>query len=450
MSQNKQRLSWLEMLKVNQRAYLLFYKRYPRMILSRFALIIWKALTPYVGIYFSALIIEELAGAKNPGRIRFLVLLTLFLIAAGSLVTALLEKWKNVQSAGMWLKIKKILSEKLFETDYVNLNETKNMELYSAICQNHNSAGWGLYRTLEDCEALCQTVIVILGGASLTLSLFTSQVPESAGKYTILNNPLFVILIALIMLAVTCISPVLAGKAGRYLTSLADIHNLGNRMFSYYGHLGYDTKKAADMRIYRQDKICEKYNLNKESTFGSRGVFARYQKGPVGFYLAGASAVSGIFTGIAYVFVCLKAWAGDTACRSVIARRMIARCDRCLRHENTILVAPHFLLRNAHLDVCISDIIGRAVIGRIEVNRVEISLCFVLDRLQKCLRRLLLVDAPAVIAARIQVNGRAKTRFEGMRQPEGVRLIRHMAHKSCRFVLRNRVGSILPLYEPAL
>ena len=174
MSQNKQRLSWLEMLKVNQRAYLLFYKRYPRMILSRFALIIWKALTPYVGIYFSALIIEELAGAKNPGRIRFLVLLTLFLIAAGSLVTALLEKWKNVQSAGMWLKIKKILSEKLFETDYVNLNETKKMELYSAICQNHNSAGWGLYRTLEDCEALCQTVIVILGGASLTLSLFTS------------------------------------------------------------------------------------------------------------------------------------------------------------------------------------------------------------------------------------------------------------------------------------
>ena len=93
----------------------------------------------------------------------------------------------------------------------------------------------------------------------------------------------------------------------------------------------------------------------------------------------------------------------DTACRSVIARRMIARCDRCFRHQNAVLVAPHFLLGNAHLDVCISDIICRAVIGRIEVNRVEISLCFVLDRLQKCLRRLLLVDAPAVIAARIQV-----------------------------------------------
>ena len=74
-------------------------------------------------------------------------------------------------------------------------------------------------------------------------------------------------------------------------------------MFSYYGHLGYDTKKAADMRIYRQDKICEKYNLNKESTFGSRGVFARYQKGPVGFYLAGLRQCLG-FSPESPMFLC--------------------------------------------------------------------------------------------------------------------------------------------------
>ena len=58
------------------------------------------------------------------------------------------------------------------------------------------------------------------------------------------------------------------------------------------------------------------------------------------------------------------------SCRSVIARRIIARCDRCFRHQNAILVAPHFLLGNAHLDVCISDIIRRTVICRIKVNRI--------------------------------------------------------------------------------
>ena len=64
------------------------------------------------------------------------------------------------------------------------------------------------------------------------------------------------------------------------------------------------------MRIYQQEKICEKHNLSKENPFGSKGLFARYGKGPVGFYMAASSAVSVIFTGIAYVFVCLKAWAG--------------------------------------------------------------------------------------------------------------------------------------------
>ena len=133
-----------------------------------------------------------------------------------------------------------------------------------------------------------------------------------------------------------------------------------------------------------------------------------------------------------------------------VGHEWISGYDLRIRSRRSIFIEYHSLVGQVNLYICISDIIGRAVIGRIEVNRVEISLCFVLDRLQKCLRRLLLVDAPAVIAARIQVNGRAKTRFLGMRQPEGVRLIRHMAHKSCRFVLRNRVGSILPLYEPAL
>lgn len=64
------------------------------------------------------------------------------------------------------------------------------------------------------------------------------------------------------------------------------------------------------MRIYQQEKICEKHNLSKENPFGSKGLFARYGKGPVGFYMAASSAVSVIFTGIAYVFVCLKAWTG--------------------------------------------------------------------------------------------------------------------------------------------
>lgn len=307
---DKKNRTWKEILKLNHRAYLLLYRKYPQMLLSRLGLAIWKAFTPYLGIYFSALIIEELSSGHSTKRIWSLVALTLLSAAGVSVVTALLEKWKNTQNAGMGLKIKRILCDKLFDLDYVDLDDTRTMDLYTAIIQNLNGQGWGLYHVMINYEDLCSVVVTILGGVFLTFPLFTSLVPKTAGKYVLLNEPVFLLLLLAAMVLVTWLSPVLAGKAGKYWAMYAEHHTLANRMFSYYGHLGFDSRKAADVRIYRQEKICEKYNLNKENPYGSRGLFAGYCKGPVGFYLAASSAVSVMFTGIAYVFVCLKAWAG--------------------------------------------------------------------------------------------------------------------------------------------
>ena len=307
---DKYNITWKEMLKLNHRAYMLFYRKYPQMLLSRLSLAIWKALTPYVGIYFSALIIEELSGDCGTKRIWSLVVLTLLSASGVSVMTAILEKWKNTQNAGIGLKIRRIICEKLFELDYADLDDTRTMDLYTAIIQNLNGQGWGLYHVMLNYEDLCSAVVTILGGVFLTVPLFTSSVPKTAGKYVLLNEPVFLLPLLTVMMLITWLSPVLAGKAGKYWAMYAEQHTLANRMFFYYGHLGFDSRKAADVRIYCQEKICEKYNLNKENPYGSKGLFAGYCKGSVGFYFAASSAVSVIFTGIAYVFACLKAWAG--------------------------------------------------------------------------------------------------------------------------------------------
>lgn len=310
MENNKKLKSWGEMIKLNYRALKIFYKRYPQMVLSRFINVIWTALTPYVGIYLSALVIDELAGNKDVKRLQFLVFITLVSAAVIALGAAILNKWKETQNAGLQFKVESIFSEKLFGMDYVNLDETKNAELLSTIRQNQNGGGWGLYRVIGGYEDLCSSALTLLGGISLTVSLFVSRVPERAGAYTILNHPLFVVLVIVVMLFITYTAPALSNKAGSYWALNADIHNLGNRMFGFFGWLGYRKDIATDVRIYRQDKICERYNRNKEDAFGSNGLFAKYSRGPMGFYYAASSAVSVIFTGVVYVFVCLKAWAG--------------------------------------------------------------------------------------------------------------------------------------------
>lgn len=304
-------ISFKKALKLNHRALSTLYKHYPQMIISRFISIIWISLSPYVSIYLSALVIDELADRKDPERLKFLVLSTLVTTAVIALVSAFLNKWRETQNAGLWRKVDHIFSEKLLNMDYVSLDETKTAELLSTIHQNQGGTGWGLQRVILNCEALCSSVFTLFGGVSLTVSLFVCQVPENAGAYTVLNHPAFVFLMIAAMLLITYIAPALSNKAESYWALNVNFLNHANRLYNFFGSLGYQREFAADMRIYRQDKMCEKCNQeNRENTFGSKSLMAKYGKGPMGLYKAAASAVSVIFTGFVYAFVCLKAWAG--------------------------------------------------------------------------------------------------------------------------------------------
>ena len=317
MKKTESKVTLSRAFRANNRAFKLLYEHYPQMVLSHLISVVWNALTPYVGIFLSALVIDELVGNRDVQRLQMLVIITLVSAAVIALGTALLNKWKNTQSTGEWLKIEHIVSEKMLDTDYVNLDDTHTAEMLSSIRQSFNGGGWGLARVLECCGELCSSVFTLLGGLALTVSLFVIKVPSNAGSLTILNNPWVVLGVIIIMLAITFIAPMLSNKAGSYYAKHADDHNLGNRLFNFFGVLGHIRVLATDVRMYRQDMICDRYNRNKEDTFASNGLFAHYAWGPMGLYGAASAAVSVLFTGIVYTFVCLKALAGAFGLGSV-------------------------------------------------------------------------------------------------------------------------------------
>ena len=205
----------------------------------------------------------------------------------------------------------------MLDMDFISIDDAKTHDKLSTIQQNQNGGGWGLFRVIGNYEAILSAVFTLLGGVALTVTLFLQPVDESAGNWTVLNNPLFVLAVILAMLAVTYLSPVLSTKANSYWARQAGSHRLGNRLFGFFGWLGYRQEYAPDMRIYRQDILCDKHNSDKTDVFGSKGLFSRYAKGPIGLYNAASAAVSVVFTGFVYVFVCLKAWAGAFGIGSV-------------------------------------------------------------------------------------------------------------------------------------
>lgn len=310
MKKDRKLLTWREAWNLNSRAYAMIYKKCPNMIISRLVCIIWDAFTPYIGVYLSALLITELTEARNPSVITKLVLIILISEILISLAAAFLYKWRNVECAGLYYKVQRILSDKFLSMDYPDADNPKTHELYSTIEQNRNGGGWGLNQVYGHVEGILSAVLTSLFGVALTVSLFTSRVPETSGGYTVLNNPLFVLLIIAVMLTVNFIAPMLSNKGDSYYALMSDTHRFANRLFGYFGFLGFKKELSEEVRIYRQDLLCDKYNKDKTGTFGSKGMFARLAKGPVGAYNAASSAMSVIFTGAVYVFVCLKALGG--------------------------------------------------------------------------------------------------------------------------------------------
>lgn len=308
MTETEKKVSLRSALQAHRRALKLIYAHDPQMVISHFSSIVFNALTPYVGIFLSALVIDELVGNRDVKKLLLLVMIALFSAAAIALGTALLEKWKNAQKAGLWIKMDHIIAAKLLDTDYVNLDNTRTSDMLSTIREHHKAGGWGLAFVVAFFGKLISSLLTILGGLALTISLFISKVPAGAAAW--LNHPLVVLGVILVMLAVTLIAPMLHSQSDSYFAKYADAHVLGNRLFSFFGWLGCQNHIATDVRMYRQDLICDRHNRNKEDTFGSNGLFAHLARGPMGLYAAAGSALSVVFTGVVYLFVCLKALAG--------------------------------------------------------------------------------------------------------------------------------------------
>ena len=305
-----------EAINLTFRGYKIIWDKYPMIFISSAVCAVVNALTPYVGIYLSARIINEISGERDSAALTQLVLAALISGAVLGILSAGLSRWKNCQYAGQWYKRNKINTDKLLSMDFCDVDDPNTHDLLSQINQNNQWSGWGFGRLFWGLESFIISLFTIAGAVVLTVSLFTLRIPESAGKIAVLNNPLFFAGIIAIMLAVTFISPLLSNKTGVYWARHSENAKMGNRWFCFFGFMGSDHSRALDIRMYRQDILCRKYN-DRDMGFSPKSQIAKWARGPMGALNAASTAVSHIFTAIIYIFVCLKSWGGAFGVGSV-------------------------------------------------------------------------------------------------------------------------------------
>ena len=150
-----------------------------------------EAASPYAVIWLSARLVDELSTLRRPEILAKWVLWIVAVSAAAELLKAVLERWKNVRSELLDRQKEVLYTEKFLRMDYADCDRQETRDLFSQIRQNADWSGWGFAHLKLYYTQAVQGITGILGAAALTVSLFTRQVPTSAGKLTALNHPLF-------------------------------------------------------------------------------------------------------------------------------------------------------------------------------------------------------------------------------------------------------------------
>lgn len=300
-----------EILKLHLRAIAdtqkVFPKLYPYMLVQR----IIDAVRPYITIYISAQLINELAGQRRSDVLWSWVLFSLCYMTLSGLLSSYLGYVKNKQTIYFGPRInQKLFGQKMLSMDFADMDKQSTHDHYYQIVQNERWMGWGLYKTVQLFPNIVKDITGIVSALALTYSLFTIPVPDTAGRLTVLNHPLFVPLLFLIMIGFSSLNGYCLSKATAHMSDNSETAKFANRLQQFYGSkLGYSTSRAADIRLYNQQKVSLHY-LTNFNNFGPGSRLAKASAGSAGFYNAFASGLSALFTGVVYIFSCLKAWTG--------------------------------------------------------------------------------------------------------------------------------------------
>ena len=282
------------------------HQLFPTLILCS----VLKGIIPYVTVFFSAQILTELSEACRADILWKWVVASVAVVGVLSALKSITQHRYGALFDDVWGRKEILFCRKSFSMDYADIDNQTIRDKRTQLFQNDNWAGWGFGRIMQITEDVVETVVGIAGGIALTVSLFTAVVPAKGGNLTVLNNPLFVLLLATMLLSICFISGKLSEKVVVLYSSASDKARFGNRVFSAFGFIGMNKSRAVDIRMYEQETIVAHYWKENNNVFGADGYMGKMAKGKMGVLGGFSASIATLITGFAYLFTCLKAIGG--------------------------------------------------------------------------------------------------------------------------------------------
>lgn len=301
--------SFTETVSLYKRAALIWRQEYPRQFLCTGLHALVKAVMPCFTLYFTAKLLNELAGA---GRREELVKWTGMILSVTALLTllkALLFRIKETYSSAQWERTSILYAKKILSMDFSTADDARTYEKFSWVEQSEIWGGYGLHRVFWHYEKFLEELFKMLGGIALSVTLFSIKVPETAGGLTFLNHPVCPLVLTGCMIGAAIINSSVEKVVQGHVNQNSETAKFGNRIFFFSQDFVFNRKRDLDVRLYRQEKKSIEL-LFSRMAFEINAIYAKAAKGVDGILTAFQAVMPGLFMGIVYLFVCLKAWAG--------------------------------------------------------------------------------------------------------------------------------------------
>lgn len=305
---NKERITIKKSFHLTLRAYGIWWQHNPKIFISIILERLFSGALPYVAIFFTARLLDEIAGNQDGIVLRNITLLALTSALILGILVAIFKRFKTAQTGSLWRTQEIILGQKMLKMDYVTLDNPKTKELKAQIIQNSLINNGGLLGIVWFTDKIIGGFITIIGAAVLTFSFITSSI-RFESNLPFLNNPIILILMFVLMIVVTISAPFLANLAEAREIKFYEFLIFGNRFFGFLGWDMADTKRQLDVRMNEQDKMVR--NLIEGNTdFGDSVISKERRYGLSALYNLFSSGITQLFMVAVYLFIGLKAWAG--------------------------------------------------------------------------------------------------------------------------------------------
>ena len=297
-------------IEITKRGYALLNKYVPGLVRAKTIAAVLETLSPFVTVWFSARIINELMNDRRQNVLILYVILVIGIHLLFSMIKDIMDKIVNDKESGMWNYFNKIFSDKQMSMDYAILENKDIQKMRQKAEENLFMFGNGLGQLIWDTTSLVKVIVGIVASISLTASLFMSKSGDS-----ITDSKLWVLGIIIVLVFFGFINNYLTHKENVVFEQWTKGTVWYNRAFMFYGHELYNsTARAKDVRIYGQEKIADREMKKMEEHNRSDNAFLR----KMSFCQGRLYFAQGICNALCYLFVVAKASTGAFDVGSIV------------------------------------------------------------------------------------------------------------------------------------